>query len=180
MVSPPATNWTSFHSSPASASASRAAFTPYSTKFRPHLPQGCMPTPRTATSPRDMQGPPLPHHELVVLVLVERAEDELHLLPDLERARVDAGHDLAEHHHLLPLELDRRDGVGLERVLRDEGRGRRVVVVGRRPEPAPAREAHLLELVARARGAPAECVLAREEHGPARGAARPDELGRRL
>src|SRR6185295_1076096 len=28
----------------------RAALTPYSTKFLPHLPQGCMPTPSTATS----------------------------------------------------------------------------------------------------------------------------------
>ena len=34
----------------ASASAARAAWTPYSTKGRPHLPHGCMPTPRTATS----------------------------------------------------------------------------------------------------------------------------------
>ena len=35
---------------PASASAACAATTPYSTKFLPHLPQGCIPTPRTAIS----------------------------------------------------------------------------------------------------------------------------------
>src|SRR5207247_761668 len=50
MVSAPDTNCTSVHASPASASASRVAATPYSTKLRPHLPHGCMPTPRTATS----------------------------------------------------------------------------------------------------------------------------------
>src|SRR5215216_5281274 len=51
MVSAPDTSWTSVHWRPASASAACAACTPYSTKLRPHLPQGCMPTPRTATSP---------------------------------------------------------------------------------------------------------------------------------
>ena len=36
--------------SPASASAARAATMPYSVKSSPHLPHGCMPTPRIATS----------------------------------------------------------------------------------------------------------------------------------
>src|SRR4051794_7145427 len=38
------------HSRPASASALCAASMPYSTKLRPHLPQGCMPAPSTAMS----------------------------------------------------------------------------------------------------------------------------------
>src|SRR3954453_20259002 len=38
------------HSTPASDSADCAAATPYSTKFSPHLPHGCMPTPRIAMS----------------------------------------------------------------------------------------------------------------------------------
>src|SRR6516162_6281146 len=50
MVSAPATYWMSRHPSPASSSAASAATTPYSTKLRPHLPHGCIPTPSTATS----------------------------------------------------------------------------------------------------------------------------------
>ena len=51
MVSAPDTNWTSRPRRPRRRRARRrAAATPYSTKFRPHLPHGCMPTPSTATS----------------------------------------------------------------------------------------------------------------------------------
>src|SRR5690606_23632345 len=50
IVSAPATYCTSDHASPASASAALAAANPYSTKFRPHLPHGCIPAPSTATS----------------------------------------------------------------------------------------------------------------------------------
>ena len=50
IVAAPETNCTSFHEIPASFIASRAALTPYSTKFLPHLPQGCMPTPKIAMS----------------------------------------------------------------------------------------------------------------------------------
>ena len=46
MVSAPATNWICRQSRPASASAARAATTPYSVKSLPHLPQGCIPAPR--------------------------------------------------------------------------------------------------------------------------------------
>src|SRR5688572_17699644 len=57
---------------PASARASRAASTPYSTKLRPHLPHGVMPTPATIASP--IAGHlPLPHE----LVLEEGLDDEL-------------------------------------------------------------------------------------------------------
>ena len=95
MVSPPDTNCTSRHSTPASASAACAATTPYSTKLRPHLPHGCMPTPRIAMSrsaliaARSLRcgGRPLPHDVLVVVVFVERAEHELHVHADLELRR---------------------------------------------------------------------------------------------
>src|SRR5579863_10745364 len=87
MVSAPETNWTSFHDTPASRMASRAAASPYSTKLRPHLPQGCMPTPSTATlrssgtgGPRSARHrPPLPHQVLVVVVLEEHVHHELDL-----------------------------------------------------------------------------------------------------
>src|SRR5580692_9168496 len=46
MVSAPATSWICRQSRPASASAARAATTPYSVKSRPHLPHGCIPAPR--------------------------------------------------------------------------------------------------------------------------------------
>ncbi len=49
MVSAPEMNCMSRHPSPASARASRAAASPYSTKGRPHLPHSCMPAPSTAT-----------------------------------------------------------------------------------------------------------------------------------
>src|SRR5690554_1997514 len=120
MVSPPATKSTSFQEMPASAMASRAAFTPYSTKLRPHLPQGCIPTPRIATSllivlssDRRLHGAPLPNDDALLFGLEERVEHELHLHPDLE-ARVVVGlRHHAEHDHLLGLELHRRDGEGL-------------------------------------------------------------------
>src|SRR5262245_17865995 len=133
MVSAPATNWTCFHSRPASSSAARAAATPYSTKLRPHLPQGCMPTPRIATSCAMSGGPPLPDHVLGVRVFVERREHELHLHAGFELLDGRAV-DLAEHDHLLGLELDGGNGVGHERIRRDVRLGRLVAVVRERPE----------------------------------------------
>src|SRR5919198_5446998 len=90
MVSPAATNWTSVQPRPASPSAASAACTPYSTKLRPHFPHGCMPTPRTATSRsrirrRSLDRLPLPDHVLIVVVLEQRAQRELHLFPHTQR-----------------------------------------------------------------------------------------------
>src|SRR6202051_1273667 len=109
MVSAPETNWTSGHDTRASRMASRAAASPYSTKLRPHLPQGCMPTPRTATlrssgtrAPRSSRHrPPLPHQVFVVVVLVEHVHDQLDLGAHRQVVHCDLGHDLAHHHHLL-------------------------------------------------------------------------------
>src|SRR6478736_4283597 len=94
----------------ASARAAWAATTPYSTKLRPHLPHGCMPAPRTAMSCSLTvcsstlclsglvpQGCPLPDHVLVLVVLVERPEHELHLHTDRELLRVGAGGEATEH-----------------------------------------------------------------------------------
>src|SRR5579863_8891864 len=101
MVSAPETNWMSRQDSPASSRAWRAAASPYSTKLRPHLPQGCMPTPRTATCSGTgrLHRPPLPHEVLVLVVLVEGVEDELHLVADGQVLGRDPGDDLAEHDH---------------------------------------------------------------------------------
>src|SRR5271154_5080230 len=109
MVSAPETNWTSVQATPASARASRAAASPYSTKLRPHLPQGCMPTPSTATlrssgtcAPRSgRHRPPFPHQVLVFVVLVQHAHHELALGADGEVVDGDLGHDLAHDDHLL-------------------------------------------------------------------------------
>ena len=57
-------------------------------------------------------------------------------MPGVQVVDVDAGHDLAEHDHLLLGQLDRGDGVGLERVGRHVGRRRLVAVVGERPDRA--------------------------------------------
>src|SRR6185503_552740 len=104
MVSAPETNWTSLHSRPASCSAARAATMPYSTKLRPHLPQGCMPTPSTTTSlSRSLMGHrlPLPHRAHFVIGLVERFDDQLHLPTGGERRDVGATRELTQHDHLL-------------------------------------------------------------------------------
>src|SRR5579875_1505723 len=138
MVSAPDTNCTSRHLSPASARAARAAASPYSTKLRPHLPHGCMPTPRTATlrssgtgSSRCRraggaggcgaggpggEGPPLPDEVLVLVVLVQRVEDELDLGAHAQVVHPHTPHHLAQHHHLLVGELNCCQGEGLERV----------------------------------------------------------------
>src|SRR5579863_9972011 len=120
MVSAPDTNWTSLHCTPASLSASRAAASPYSTKLRPHLPQGCMPTPRTATlrssgtrAPRSgRHGPPFPHQVLVVVVLVEHVHHQLDLGAHRQVVHGDLGDDLAHDHHLLFGQLHRGDAEG--------------------------------------------------------------------
>src|SRR5271167_1343302 len=109
MVSAPATYWTSVQATPASARASPAAANPYSTKFRPHLPQGCMPAPSTATRlssgtgrPLPVRGwagavhrAPLPDHVLVLVVLVEGVEHELDLGAHGQVVDVDPGDHLA-------------------------------------------------------------------------------------
>src|ERR1700681_709166 len=120
MVSAPETKPTSVHDTPASARAARAAASPYSTKLRPHLPHGCMPTPSTATlrssgtrAPRSgVHRAPLPHQVLVVVVLVEHVHDELDLGAYGQIVNGDLGHDLAHHHHLLLGELHRGDAEG--------------------------------------------------------------------
>src|SRR5205809_7808271 len=99
-------NWTSRHSTPASCSASRAATNPYSTKFRPHFPHGCMPTPRTATScspigPRSLDRLPLPDDVLRVVVLEQRAQPPPDRVADSYRRRVDASGPLPEDAPLL-------------------------------------------------------------------------------
>src|ERR1700694_4040895 len=94
MVSAPATYWMSGQGRSASARGAWAAASPYSTKLRPHLPQGCMPAPSTAMRlssgigpplpvrwPRNTDGAPLPHHVLVLVVLVEGVEHQLDLGP---------------------------------------------------------------------------------------------------
>src|SRR5579862_7364435 len=150
----------SAHVTPASARAASAAATPYSTKLRPHLPHGCIPTPRTATSvliarssrltwrvlsavrsTRSLRAPsdrlPLPHQVFVLVVLVERAHDELDLVAGVQRRQVHAGHQLAEHDHPLGRQLDGDDHVGLERVGGDVRGWRLVAVVREGPDPAP-------------------------------------------
>src|SRR5262245_49715840 len=134
MVSPPATYSTSVHAMPASFSASRAAFTPYSTKLRPHFPHGCMPTPRTATSrltigtsrsarrrcaasartnrtcaPRSLDRPPFPHDVSFVGVFEQRVEHKLHRHSCAQVLDVDAAGHLSENHHLFFGELDGGD-----------------------------------------------------------------------
>ena len=66
---------------------------------------------------------------LALVVLVERAERQLHLGAHPEGGHVGPGHELAEHDHALVGQLDGRDGVGLERIGRDVGRRRLVAVV---------------------------------------------------
>src|ERR1700692_3033116 len=123
MVSAPATYWMSVQATPASARASPAAASPYSTKLRPHLPQGCMPAPSTAmrlSSGTDPPAPgrrpgavhraPLPHQVLVLVVLVEGVEHQLDLGPHGQGVDVDPGHHLAHDHHLLGGQLDCGDG----------------------------------------------------------------------
>src|SRR5271166_1354581 len=108
MVSAPATYWMSVHATPASRRASPAAARPYSTKLRPHLPQGCMPAPRTATRLESGTGghrrvgrTPLPDQVLVLFVLVEGVEDDLDLGAYREVGDADPGDHLAHHDHLL-------------------------------------------------------------------------------
>src|SRR6185369_7257810 len=102
MVFPAARYCTSDQPSPASASAARAANAPYSTKFRPHLPHSCMPTPSTTTgsdvmgrsAPRSRpsgqrcaallsrDSPPLPDGAHGLVVLGVRLDHELHRVAD--------------------------------------------------------------------------------------------------
>src|ERR1700692_2055033 len=183
MVSAPETNWTSVHDTRASRMASRAAASPYSTKLRPHLPQGCMPTPRTATlrssgtrAPRSgRHGPPFPHQVLVVVILVEHVDDELDLGADGEVVHGDLGYDLAHHDHLLLGELDGGDAERHVGVGRDVGRGRRVAGVGVRPHLAPTAQGHILELGTFAPGVAAEEGLAGKGVGATGSAPAPEQ-----
>src|ERR1700728_4994402 len=112
MVSAPATYWTSVQATPAWRRASPAAASPYSTKLRPHLPHGCIPAPSTA--PRWASGmcglrspwPPLPDQVLVLVVLVEGAEDQLDLVAHGQVTHSHPGDHLAHHHHPLGGQLD--------------------------------------------------------------------------
>src|SRR4051794_32238966 len=100
---------------PESARAARAAARPYSTKLRPHLPQGCMPAPRTAMSLLTHR-PPVPHEVVGLVVGVEDADDEFDLLTDTQVGQGPSGRDLAEDDELLGLQFDGGDHVGHERV----------------------------------------------------------------
>src|SRR3954469_2429465 len=153
----------SLHSTPASASAACAATTPYSTKLRPHLPHGCMPTPATTTSVIDRL--PLPHDVVVLVVTEQVLDDELRLLAYLEVVDAEAVSDLTEHDHLLVDELDRCDGErSVLRGPRHKGRRRLVLRVREAPDPAATGERRLLELLAAARRVAAEEGGLREEH----------------
>src|ERR1700756_5491630 len=102
MVAAPETNCTSRQLTPASAKAARAACTPYSTKLRPHLPQGCMPAPRTATSLLNRL--PLPDQRLAVDVRLDR---QLNLVADLQPVERTRQHP--QHDHPFLGQLDRSD-----------------------------------------------------------------------
>src|SRR5680860_203091 len=173
MVSAPETKSTSIHSIPASASASRAAATPYSTKLRPHFPHGCMPTPSTTTSlmVAPVGWPPLPHDVLVVVILIQLAQLELDLVAQMERRGVDVVGELTEHNHLLLRQLDGDDRVRHERLRRHVRLGRRVVVGRERPHrPAPT-ERHVLTLLTRRRRVGRRRQRRRKEVAPALDAA---------
>src|SRR5437588_1913860 len=142
-------NCTSCQSTPASASAARAAWTPYSTKLRPHLPHGCIPAPRTATSL--LNGLPLPDQRLAVDVRLDRWLD---LITDLQRVERTRQH--AEDHHPFFGQLDRSDAVRLERFGLRERRGSRVAVHRPAPHLAAAAERDLLERGSGTGGIPAE------------------------
>src|SRR3954463_3979052 len=159
---------------------------PYSTKLRPHLPHGCMPTPATTTSalirppprppPNNGAGyrrrscagsdrAPLPDDVFAVGVTEQLFDHELDLLSDLQVVDGVAVGDLTEDHHLLVGEFDGRDGEGLEVLAaRDVGRRRLVLRIGEGPDPAEARELGLLELLPRTGRIAAEERRLGEEH----------------
>ena len=93
-------------------SASWAAATPYSTKLRPHLPHGCMPTPRR---PRrsgvaaSRCGRPLPDRCSSCSSSSKRVSTtSSHLVADLQLVDADAGDDLAQHDQPLGARARRR------------------------------------------------------------------------
>ncbi len=122
-------------------------------------------------------GPPLPHHVLVLVVLVEGVEDQLHLVAHVQVVDADAGHHLAHHHHLLGGQLDGGDGEGDVGVGGHVGLGGLVAGVGVRPDPAGAAQLGLGELPALALGVPAEVGLLGEGEVPARGAPAAEQGG---
>jgi hypothetical protein len=143
MVSAPETNWMSRQVNPASARASRAAARPYSTNGRPHLPHGCMPAPRTAirlssgiaqASDPAETGAPLPHQVVGVVLRVERVDDQLDLVADLEVVDRHAADDLSHDHQLLGRQLDRGQAEGHVGIGRHVGRRRLVAGVGVGPD----------------------------------------------
>src|SRR5665213_2677245 len=170
MVSAPETNPTSRHARPASARAARAAVNPYSTKLRPHFPQGCMPTPRTATflssaicfsrvfPGRDRA--PFPDDVLVIVVLVEDVGDQFDLGADREFVDTHARDHLTHHHHLLGRQFDGGDAEGLVGIGGPVGQRRLVTGVGVGPDPAPPAQGNLVELLAVALWITAELGLA--------------------
>ena len=72
-------------------------------------------------------------------------------MPTSSCVGVGAGRELAEHDHLLGVELDRAHRVRHERIGRDVRLGRRVVVRGPRPQRAAPRQLDRLALLARLR-----------------------------
>src|SRR4051812_43920163 len=135
MVSAPATYCTSAQSRPASASATRAACTPYSTKLRPHLPHGCMPAPSTAT--RLDIGLPLPHQIVPVVLGIQHVKHELDRHADMQLVDTNPVYDLAHHDEPLGLQLDSGDRERLVWIGGRYVRRRRLVArVGVRPDAA--------------------------------------------
>ena len=122
----PATKPTSVQATPASSSAARAAATPYSTKLRPHLPQGCMPTPSTATCSTAISSPPsLPpaahFHTITSVGSPVSSSASVNSVstpapspcPPCRSSTVTPATHLAHDHQLLGRELDRGDAEGL-------------------------------------------------------------------
>src|SRR4051812_9976391 len=180
----------SFHSTPASARALRIAMAPISIPVTPgNRPNGCSPTPTTATSisvtrvpsraslfsRSRVHRPERERHDLVpVVVGAEGHHRELHLHAGLELLGIRLGepgldlHLVAEGH---VAHAERHEVLARRAPVRR--RGRREALGRPRPEAAAPGEQVLLHA---GRGAARGRVLGGERHDSARRAARPDEL----
>ena len=142
--SPPATNWTSCHATPASASAARAGVHAVLDEVAAPLAPGV----HADAEDRDLAAhcvtpARLPLVQMTLLVVARRRRACRARAPSPCRPRGRRRRrprHLAEHHHPLALELDRRDRVGLERIAvrRRAPAARSSVGVG--PEPAARRQ----------------------------------------
>src|SRR5580658_937480 len=187
MVSAPETNCMSRQPNPASASASRAAARPYSTKGRPHLPHSCMPAPRTATFLFSLpdtvrstflvgaERAPLPDQVVGAVLRVERLDHQLDLVSHPQVVDGHAAHHLAHDDELLGRQFHRGQAEGHVGVGGHVGHRGLVARVGVGPDAAPARQLHGGERRRRAVGVAAVPRLRREGEGAAAFAARPQE-----